>query len=317
MDNADQVLIAADGSDDAKMVAELLASDVSVSVSVRPVRAVDDFAANQPRVVVLAFRTLEGILEYQDALNSGLRGADLDTLPKFVALCHKNDLARVYQMVRQGRFEDYVLFWPTSYEGCRLPLAVLHAIRVQRLEAGGSAETERQNQVTETGCPVDARLSESTVQLDELGEAKPENDTVRLHSPAVTARRRIALIVDDERIQQSLHRHALSSTNLELAFASSAAEALKAVEVRPPDIILLDIGLPDMDGLDVLVRLRSIAGAPQVPVVMVTGNSQASTVQACIRHGATDFIVKPFDQAELVSRVESALLRSGRPLSAG
>ncbi len=99
----------------------------------------------------------------------------------------------------------------------------------------------------------------------------------------------------------------LRALRVELAFESTGAQGLAAARQRPPDLILLDLGLPDMDGMEVLRLLKDEPATRDVPVVLL---SDASTPRDKVRGfeaGAVDFVGKPFDPAELRARVRVAL----------
>ena len=90
--------------------------------------------------------------------------------------------------------------------------------------------------------------------------------------------------------------------------AASGKDGLSLAEAVAHDIVLLDIGLPDIDGLEVLRRLRR---ASEVPVVMVSGRSKDVDVARFLMDGADDYVIKPFSQIELIARIEAILRRAG------
>lgn len=113
------------------------------------------------------------------------------------------------------------------------------------------------------------------------------------------------LIVDDDPAGRKVIESVLFAQGYRLEYAASGREALqKAGELRP-DLILLDLMLPEMDGLEVCQRLRSDPELAEAPVVVVTALDDRNTRIACLDAGADDFITKPFDRAELRARARS------------
>ncbi|WP_035871207.1 response regulator transcription factor [Cucumibacter marinus] len=89
--------------------------------------------------------------------------------------------------------------------------------------------------------------------------------------------------------------------------AVNGAEAMKAIVQRRPDVVLLDIAMPEMDGLKVLEAIKGRPAMAGVPVIMLTARSRIEDVTAAVRRGAADYVVKPFDADELSTRVQNAL----------
>jgi CheY-like chemotaxis protein len=119
--------------------------------------------------------------------------------------------------------------------------------------------------------------------------------------------RPLVLVVDDDELQHKLLRHLLREEPLELAFASSGIEALVSVCKREPQLILMDMDLPDLDGVEATRRIKSIGRLAQLPVLMVTGHSGKDVVMQSVSAGAADFLVKPFSEATLRARVRRYL----------
>jgi len=92
-----------------------------------------------------------------------------------------------------------------------------------------------------------------------------------------------------------------------LVSASEGTKGLELIEAENPDVVILDIGLPDMDGFQVLREIRLFS---QVPVIMLTVRGKDTDVARCLELGADDYIVKPFSHIELVARVQAVLRRA-------
>jgi two-component system response regulator MprA len=117
------------------------------------------------------------------------------------------------------------------------------------------------------------------------------------------------LVVDDDRALRDVLRRALSLAGYEVRLADSGASALSEVTSAVPDAVVLDIGLPDIDGLEVCRLLRREGN--RVPVLMLTARDAVSDRIDGLDAGADDYLVKPFDIDELKARLRALLRRSG------
>jgi two-component system KDP operon response regulator KdpE len=120
----------------------------------------------------------------------------------------------------------------------------------------------------------------------------------------------IALIIDDEVQIRRLLRVALEAENYQVHEAENGQQGLIEIANRKPAVILLDLGLPDMDGLDVLKRLREWSEAP---VLVLTVRDDEAGKVAALDAGAEDYVTKPFSTPELLARLRAAQ-RKTRPL---
>lgn len=112
------------------------------------------------------------------------------------------------------------------------------------------------------------------------------------------------LIVDDENQIRKLLRVALTAHDYMVAEAASGQEGLNEAAVFRPDIIILDLGLPDIDGLEVLRRLREWS---KIPVIILSVKEQENDKIAALDAGADDYLTKPFGMGELLARIRAAL----------
>ena len=118
----------------------------------------------------------------------------------------------------------------------------------------------------------------------------------------ITRRSRV-LVVDDTESVRSLFRKLLSSDGHDVVSAADGAAALEAVQRHRPDVVLLDVDMPTMDGLEVCRRLKADPSTRLTPVVMVTGQTDLNDRLRGIEAGADDFIVKPFNRNTLMTKV--------------
>ena len=148
------------------------------------------------------------------------------------------------------------------------------------------------------------------------GAAEPrvrtENATVAPEEHAVS--KKTIFVVEDEEDILDLIRHHLAKEGYAVATATNGMEAVKAILRKPPDLVLLDLMLPGLDGLEVCRMLKKDAKSAEVPILMVTAKDEESDVVTGLELGADDYIVKPFRMKELIARVRAALRRRRLPL---
>ncbi len=119
------------------------------------------------------------------------------------------------------------------------------------------------------------------------------------------------LVVDDEATVRELLSATLRFAGFSVTSASTGAEAISAATREPPDLVLLDVMLPDLDGFEVVRQLR---GAGPVPVLFLTARDRQSDKVTGLSLGADDYVTKPFDLEELIARIRAILRRtSGSP----
>ena len=112
------------------------------------------------------------------------------------------------------------------------------------------------------------------------------------------------LIIEDEPAIRRLLRTTLNAQGYQVGEAATGAEGLAAIASQAPDLVMLDLGLPDIDGLEIIRRLRSDSS---VPLIVLTARSDERTKVKALDLGADDFVTKPFGAEELVARVRTAL----------
>jgi DNA-binding response OmpR family regulator len=121
----------------------------------------------------------------------------------------------------------------------------------------------------------------------------------------VDAKKKLILVVDDEPIIGKVLRVKFSLSGYEVITTTSGAEAIELARTKEPDIILLDILMPGITGMDVLDRVRTFS---QVPIIVFTGRSEIG--QSAMKLGANDCIAKPFDPDLLIRKIESVIITS-------
>jgi len=116
--------------------------------------------------------------------------------------------------------------------------------------------------------------------------------------------RKLVLLVDDEPQIHRFLRPTLEAAGYLVSRADTGAEALRQAAARPPSLILLDLGLPDLDGQEVLTSLR--ASSP-TPVIVLSARDRPEEKIRALDSGANDYVEKPFDMGELLARIRAAL----------
>jgi len=270
------ILVASDAQANSTMVSELLSQEFDgVRTSWIPESAVPDFDESPPQVLVLAFEELEKAESYYLGLFRLSRVIRREA-HRTIVLCHKNEVKRAFELCRTEHFDDYILFWPMSYDGYRLPMAVYNAMR---------------------------HLVSARAQLvPRLTEAASES-----MQPAAEPKLRRVLVVDDDPFQRTLLAKYLSAEPYEVMLAADSSEAFAMAMADRPDLILMDVLLPHVDGLEATRRIRANPDLAKIPVVMLTGKSGREVVIESRRAGATDFMVKPIDRKVLIAKVREML----------
>ncbi|MDD2915119.1 MAG: response regulator [Gallionella sp.] len=374
------ILIATDIVDDAAIVKDILGEEFKrVFVSSDPARAVADFEQHHPDVLILAFNQLEKSERYYLGLYRLCKS--LHQHPhRTVILCNKDEVKRVYELCMKDFFDDYILFWPMTYDPCRLLMSVHYALRdLASLKSGGPSAAEfaaqarrlaelentLSRQMAQGGQHVEAAswaMKQAEQKIDasldkfsqriingempesveiknadnlkkEISHLKQDEIQQHFHTAAESSQplkqwahqlkqecepllksartmnamaeriRPTVLVVDDDEFQRKLIGKLLEAENYQLVFATGGADALNILRKTRPDIILMDVMMPDLDGMETTRRLKAIPHFAKTPVIMVTGNSEGNVVVDSLKAGASDFVVKPFDRATLLAKI--------------
>lgn len=120
------------------------------------------------------------------------------------------------------------------------------------------------------------------------------------------------LVVDDEPAILRLIDYQLQSDGYEVLTARTGAEALRLIEGQLPDLMILDVMMPDMSGIQVCQALRSQPKTAELPVILLSARAQVNDKITGLHAGADDYVTKPVEMTELIARVEALLSRSRR-----
>lgn len=122
------------------------------------------------------------------------------------------------------------------------------------------------------------------------------------------------LVVDDDAIQLEMVETLLDQEGYEVLKARSAKETLSIVERKAPDLFVIDIGLPHMDGLTLCRKLRTYPGITNTPIIFLTGQHASFSVAEALESGGDDYVRKPFAMRELAARIRAHLRRYSNQL---
>ncbi|MCK5529302.1 MAG: response regulator transcription factor [Kiritimatiellae bacterium] len=125
------------------------------------------------------------------------------------------------------------------------------------------------------------------------------------------AKHKILVVEDDENIRELISFN-LQAANYTVVEAETGEAGIKKAQKTTPDLILLDLMLPEMDGLDVCRQLKSDASTKDIPIIMVTAKGEESDIVTGLELGADDYVTKPFRPKELVARIRNILRRMSR-----
>lgn len=125
------------------------------------------------------------------------------------------------------------------------------------------------------------------------------------------------LVVEDEEEILELVTYNLSREGYTVESVTSGEDALTRIAARPPDLVLLDLMLPGVDGLEVCKAVKGNAATKDIAVIMLTARSEEADIVTGLELGADDYIAKPFSRRVLLARVKALLRRSGQPAERG
>jgi two-component system phosphate regulon response regulator PhoB len=118
------------------------------------------------------------------------------------------------------------------------------------------------------------------------------------------------LVADDDMDIRDLVAFKLEQAGFDVTAVDNGVAALTAARLEPPDLVVLDVMMPGMSGIDVCRELRSDRSTSGLPIILLTARAQEGDVEVGFGAGADDYIVKPFSPRELVTRVEAVLART-------
>lgn len=378
------ILISTDNVVDAALVEKLIHPEFDhIFMSTDPDKLPGDFVRHRPSVLILAFDSMEKSERYYLGLYRLC-----ETVHQYphrtVILCNKDEVRRAYELCRKDYFDDYILFWPMTYDMSRLAMTVHHALHeLAVLNADGISAAEFAAQIRrlaklekilaeqigqggqhieaisraieqsgqEIGIAMDGfshrlisgvfpdlievknadglkqeisrfkreeiqqNISAATESIQPMKqwaqklrlECEPLMESSHALNTMAERIRPTVLVVDDNEPQRKIIGKLLKADNFRLIYANDGFEALNILRKTQPDLILMDMMMPNMNGLETTRRLKAIPKFYKTPVIMITGKSEGKIVADSLNAGAVDFVVKPFDHATLMSKIDHAL----------
>lgn len=351
-------------------------------VSDSQVEIVNEMRRSYADVLILAYETLELAATVSDRLYAAHQKTPLKPY-RVLALCSKSDVKHAYSYYGERKFNDYVVYWPLTYDPYRLVLSVHQAIddlkynqnakqllrEIAELKtelARVTAAYERcRNDIHAEGDGLQGAMEQQLEQLSrqlaqyeqppsasapgQIGQMKATMDSLYLeirqslemfrdlrrtalnprppaapvapsgttlimpapnaNTDVIARQKKTVLVVDDDTFQRNVLKKLLRSEKFDVEMAENGVQALEMLQQSQPDLVLLDLLMPGMNGLEVMQRIRQHPTLSQVPVVVISGEHEKETVIECLKLGASGYVVKPYTRKTLLEKIDKALLR--------
>ena len=170
---------------------------------------------------------------------------------------------------------------------------------------GGPAVPTHSGQASRPGTLAAEPLAASAARFRDDNEPA----VAGMRAPPETAGtvRPVVLVVDDDSVAHALIGRMLGAQAYDLRFAAGATEALAQLRRGRPDVVLMDVRMPGVDGVTLMKRVKRSSHLADIPVIIMTGDARLETLKASIAAGAASFIVKPFSAASLGAKLEQVL----------
>ena len=233
-----------------------------------------------------------------------------DKVLKYTARFIKKNLRKTDVMARWGGEEFVILFPNTNSAGAKQaldkvrtqlkkqPFIVSDDITIPINISGGIVTVTESN-------PIEAALSEADNYLYKAKETG--RDMVLTEADSVLEITKEIILVDHEDMTAEFIGNRLEEEGYALKRFVSGLEALGAIGEKPPTLIIANVLVPDMDGIELLKKLRQTEGLEETPIIMLTAIGNEKDIALGLNSGANDYIVKPFSATELVARIDRLL----------
>ncbi|WP_298715762.1 response regulator [uncultured Oceanisphaera sp.] len=372
----DVIFIATNSHSTAEVVNKMLAVEfehIVVSTSIDHV--VGEFDRADANVILLAYKDVEQSENVYGELC--LRSRHLHSKPyKCLLLCNKLEAKLAYELCRSRKFDNYIVFWPLSYDPFRLLMSVhqaiteinetyqlrekvtfsseqdkaltdLEALFVRQVEGShtfsvkvnNAVETVEKNIRRVIGEVEHAKEAVSGFwSNDEAEDHNRENtpvysldrirqgvesirsfaneldafssDNVRSSyqlSQASPKSRISVMVVEDDAFQRNLLLALLRSDDYDVDFAASGEEAINLLQRSTPDLILMDIMMPGISGIETTRFIKANSWTKNIPIIIISGKNERDVILECINLGASSFVLKPFNRQTIMKKVSAVL----------
>lgn len=118
---------------------------------------------------------------------------------------------------------------------------------------------------------------------------------------------KLILVVDDSKTSLMMSQMILKKYPCRVITAEDGAQAVEVAASRHPDLILMDVVMPNMNGFEALKAIRSNESIRHIPIIMVTTRSEADNIEVGFRNGCNDYVIKPFSSVELLEKIENLI----------
>ena len=298
----------------ASILRQLKEGHPECSTATDPTVAVQAFDGFRPDVVVVSFDALSKAQSYSLRLHR--LSEVVHAYPhRNVLVCTEGEAAEAFQLCREGSFDDYVTY-AKPHDVLRISMSVLQAARqLAETRQLGPSNLELVAHVQRLGAMQaafdrheDAASGAAAGELPTLkSRLVPHLDGLQALSEKVQRIPMRVMLVDDDEFARKLTTQALSESPYELVCAPDGAAALALLRRLRPDLILMDIGLPDIDGVALTQKLKAAPHVADIPVLMLTGDARRQTVDNSMSAGAAGFLVKPFTPHALIDKLDRFL----------
>jgi CheY-like chemotaxis protein len=242
-------------------------------------------------------------------------------------LCSNDEVQEAFELCKRAYFDDYVLYWPHSHDGPRLAMSLWIACREMTAPRHGVPQPAElyahARHVGELdrliGREIDAAGQRDPTTAGEAavdawarrlkGVIEPSLAGTRLLTEKIGQIRPVVMVVEDDEFARTLVDRALDPQAWETVFAADGATALARLRRHRPDVILMDIHLPGLDGVALTQRLKASAHLADIPIVMMTGDACKIALLRSMEAGAAAFVVKPFTRESLTCKLRAVLSR--------
>jgi CheY-like chemotaxis protein len=293
------IYIATDNLSEAKIVKENLTKNLPEAIIQSLTKnALNDLHFDHASIFIFAFKSVQESMNFRlplinklDQLNQ-LGQISKNKPYRTILFCDQNEEATAEQLCTEQKFNHHLVCLPINADTSlmttlvkRIGFELDNELRLKKLS---SQQNERnvptQNQKID---PKDLALTQF-----QFGLKDP---------------RPIVLMIDDDPFQHDIVESILDNENYHLKFALNYYDALQIMGNSKPKLILMDVMMPEVDGIETTKRLKSNMKFSHIPILMVTGNSDREVVRKSIHAGAIDFLVKPFNKNTLINKLQTII----------